>query len=130
MITDRRIQARANLRTPLVLLRGGCAEPIGTETENVSVEGFFCYVNILLSPGERLHFLLELPPWPSDTCDSAVVYIQGTAEVMRVCARDSLVALGVGCHVKNYRVLKVSETFARESVLSDFLDACRNRADL
>lgn len=104
MTSERRTQSRSDLRVPLFLLAPGWHAPIQTETENLSMDGFYCYAPKALAPGEHVRFLLFLPAATREP-EGATTCIQGAAEVVRVATEASRTDFGIGCRVTNYRVL-------------------------
>ncbi len=104
MITERRVQSRSNLRVPLLLLAQGWALPVRTETENVSMDGFFCRTRELFAPGDRFKFLLLLPAAARDS-DAKITCLQGTAEVVRIRSSAPGGEYAIGCRMSAYRVI-------------------------
>src|SRR3954453_15345988 len=84
MLIERRSCPRTELRVPLYLLPSGASLPVRTETENVGVDGFFCYSKHFFSPGERIKFLLLLPSAPVDSGSGSGIRVAGHAEITRV----------------------------------------------
>jgi hypothetical protein len=89
----------------LFLLPAGPSALIETQTENVSMNGFFCYSDRLFPPGERLRFLLRLSPGGGETNAGKSVYLDGLAEVVHVKIGSMSHRFGLGCRVDGYRVL-------------------------
>lgn len=105
MITERRGQSRTSLRVPLLLLPCGWLRPIQTETENVSMDGFFCRTHEAFAPGDQLKFLLLLPAAVTDSEPTRATCLQGIAEVVRVVACATGHGFSIGCRLSGYRVL-------------------------
>ncbi len=114
MTTERRGQSRTSLRVPLLLLPDGWSRPIPTETENVSMDGFFCRTREAFAPGDRLKFLLLLPNAVTDSEGTRATYLQGIAEVVRVVSGTSSDSFSIGCRLSDYRVLTNPELSAVE----------------
>lgn len=114
MTTERRGQSRTSLRVPLLLLPYGWLRPIQTETENVSMDGFFCRTREAFVPGDRLKFLLLLPNAVKDSEPARATCLQGIAEVVRVVAGASGHSFSIGCRLSDYRVLTNPELSAVE----------------
>ena len=114
MTTERRSQSRTSLRVPLLLLPCGWLRPIQTETENVSMDGFFCRTREAFAPGDRLKFLLLLPTAVKDSEATKATCLQGIAEVVRVVACASEYGFSIGCRLSGYRVLTNAELSATE----------------
>jgi|SRR5579884_1493300 len=122
MTTEHRSRPRTNLHVPLYLLPVGSSELIQTETENVSMSGFFCYSSRLHAPGERFRFLLRLSPSASDAQPARPVYLDGLAEVVHVRIGHSAQGFGLGCRVEGYRVLPQSEISDRAEIIGILSD--------
>jgi len=120
MITERRVQSRSNLRVPLLLLANGWSVPIRTETENLSMDGFFCHTEELFAPGDRLQFLLLLPAAARNS-DAKVTCLQGAAEVVRVRASAPERDYTIGCRLSGYRVITKFDPASEEmsAILSE-----------
>ncbi len=110
MTSERRAQSRSNLRAPVFVLRAGCTTALRTETEDVSMDGFFFYTHEPFAPGERLHFLLFLPAPARSAADAKTVGLQGLAEVTRVVTSPLRSEFGIGCRLVSYRVLPNIDT--------------------
>ncbi len=127
MIIERRDQSRSNLRVPLLLLAHGWPVPLRTETDNVSMDGFFCHTQEVFAPGDRLRFLLLLPAPARDSEPAKATCLQGTAEVVRVVACASGTDFGIGCRLSNYRVV-TNIDLASEEMLAILSQAGRFEA--
>jgi len=121
---ERRTQPRTNLRLPVFLISPDRAIPVHTQTEDLSMEGFFCYTQELFAPGQRLRFLLLLPTARKDA-QSRAMYLLGTAEVTRVSAGSSGTDFGVGCRLSEYRVLTSLDALNEESIVAALVDPPR-----
>jgi hypothetical protein len=129
MTPERRSYARTNLRVPLFLLPMGSSVPIRTETENVGIDGLFCYVRHLLSPGDRVRFLLFLPAAARVPQSEKGMCVHGEVQVVRVTVGPSQYTYGVGCRLTSYRVLPKSDALTFEEVLNTVFDMGRRHAD-
>jgi hypothetical protein len=119
MNTDRRSHIRVNLRLQLFLAASGASMPIRTETENVSMDGFFFHSEQLFPPGECLHFLLVLPGAAAGTMHSArVMCLKGAVEVVRVTASTAGPGFGIACRMSNYSVLLNPNVSTEEQILA------------
>ena len=116
MIQEHRSRPRTNLHAPLFLLPGGTSVLTETQTENVSMNGFFCYTDQLFPPGERLRFLLKLSPSGGETNVGKSVYLDGVAEVVHVKVGSLSRRFGLGCRVDGYRVLPQTDFSGREDI--------------
>ena len=121
MPIERRSCPRAELRVPLYLLPSGSTVPIRTETENVGVDGFFCYSRFFFSPGEYIKFVLLLPSAPVDPDSSFGIRVGGEAEVTRVSVGPIHLNYGVACRLRSYHVLPASDLLAIDEILSTML---------
>lgn len=118
MCIERRSCPRAELRVPLYLLPSGSSVPIRTETENVGVDGFFCYSRHFFSPGERVKFLLLLPSAPGDAASTLGIQVGGEAEITRVSVGPLHLNYGVACRLRSYHVLPSSTLLPVDEILS------------
>lgn len=118
MTTERRSYGRTNLRVPVFLLPMGSSVSIRTETENVGVEGFFCYVRCLFSPGDRLKFLMVLPSAARESQSATGMCVHGEIEVVRVVVGPSHSTYGIGCRLCSYRILPESDLLNLDELLA------------
>ena len=116
MTNDHRSRPRTNLRSPLFLFFPESDALIETETENVSMEGFFCHVTRLYAPGERFRFLLRLAPAAADQQGAKPVYLDGMAEVVHVRIGNPTQLFGIGCRIDGYCVLPESQVAGRDDI--------------
>jgi hypothetical protein len=123
MLTERRSCPRAELRVPLYLLSPGASVPIRTETENVGVDGFFCYSKFFFSPGERVKFLMLLPSAPVESDPSFGIRVGGEAEITRVSVGPVHLNYGVACRLRSYHVLPASDLLPADEILISMLDS-------
>lgn len=122
MATERRNQPRTNLRVPLYLLPKGASAPIQTETEDLSLEGFYCYTERFFTPGEQCQFLMLLPPATKSSLALGGICLQGCVEVVRLTVTTDL-KYGLGCHLMSYRVLSSPEFLTPEGIMSALSEA-------
>lgn len=87
--------------------------------------GLFCYSADLFAPGERLRFLLLLTPNVRDPAMSKPVYLDGVMEVQHVTAGASPLGFGLGCLLKNYRVLPDADLHTLDDIYAVLLKPCR-----
>src|SRR4051794_12178774 len=118
MLIERRSCPRTELRVPLYLLPSGARVPIRTETENVGVDGFFCYSRHFFSPGERVKFLLVLPSAPVDSASCAGIQVGGEAEITRVSVGPMPVNYGIACRLRSYHILPASDLLTVDEIFS------------
>jgi hypothetical protein len=118
MTTERRSYARTNLRVPVCLLPMGSSVSIRTETENVGVDGFFCYTRCLFSPGDRLKFLLVLPTAARESQSATRMCVHGEIEIARVALGRSHCMYGIGCRLCSYRILPESDLLNLDELLA------------
>ena len=104
MTTEHRNRPRTNLRAVLFLLSANGLELVETQTENVSMSGFFCYSKHLFAPGEQIRFLMKLSAG-RELPAAIPMCLEGCAEVIRVTVGGSSAPFALGCHVESYRVL-------------------------
>jgi hypothetical protein len=117
MAIERRNQPRTNLRVPLYLLRMEDTIPIRTETEDLSLEGFYCYTERFFSPGEHCQFLMLLPPATKGSLGLGGLCLHGSMQVVRQTTTSDM-RYGLGCKLVSYRVLSNSEFLTPEGIVS------------
>lgn len=100
---------------PLFLVRSGSSVALRTETENVTMDGFFCYVKELFCPGERLSFLLLLPAAADRPQQAKATYLKGKVEVIHLIADSD--RCGMGCRMSHYRVISNSDLPSTEEIV-------------
>ena len=128
MTTDRRSCARTNLRVPLFLLPLGSSVPIRTETENVGIDGLFCYVSHLFSPGDRVRFLLFLPAAARELQSAAGMSVHGEVQIVRITVGPLPCTYGVGCRLTSYRVIPNSDALTIEELSDTVFEMGRRQA--
>jgi len=128
MTTERRSYARTNLRVPLFLLPIGSSVPIRTETENVGIDGLFCYVRHPFSPGDHARFLLFLPAAAREPQSATGMCVHGEVQIVRITVGPSQCTYGVGCRLTSYRVLPNSAALTLEELSDTVFEVGRRQA--
>jgi hypothetical protein len=123
MTTERRSYARTNLRVPLFLLPMGSSVPFRTETENVGIDGLFCYIRHPFSPGDRVRFLLFLPAAAREPQSATGMCVHGEVQITRVTVGPPQYTYGVGCRLTSYRILPRSNLLGLEEILNTVFEA-------
>jgi hypothetical protein len=100
---------RTPLRFPLSLFPIGTSEPVETQTEEVGMDGFFCYTRRLFVPGELFEFALLLSAGAGIPITVQPCYMRGVAEVIHVTVESSGWAFGIDCRVSSYRVSSAAD---------------------
>jgi hypothetical protein len=121
IMVERRTHARTNLRVPIFVLPVGASAPIQSETENVSIDGFFFYTHDFFSPGDLLKFVLFLPAAASEADSAAGVCIHGEAEITRISIGPVHAGYGIGCQLRTYRVLPDPDALALAETVTTIL---------
>ncbi len=103
-IKERRRRTRFDLRWLVSLSRSGRTEPIRTNTENLSSDGFYCLCREPLRAGEELLCLLSVPPQGRSE-EPPWLVMECKVRVIRVNEDRGL--LGVGCQIESYSVLRL-----------------------
>lgn len=103
MNIDRRSHIRVNLRLQLFLVCSETPNPIRTETENMSMDGFFFHSAQMLLPGEHLKFLLVLPGVADVLQPARAMYLKGTGQVVHLAVSAGDSGFGIGCRISKYR---------------------------
>ncbi len=120
MTIERRNHPRTNLRLPVFLLPRDSAFPIRTQTENIGVDGFFCSTEYPFSLGDRVKFLLFLPPAATEPQSTIGMCVHGEAEITRVSIGPHA-TYGVGCGLSAYRVIPDSEVLSADEAVAEIL---------
>jgi len=123
MTTERRRYARSNLRLPLFLFPIGSAVPLRTQTENVGLDGLFCYTQHLFSPGDRLGAFLFLPAADGQSQAPRGMCLHAEVQIIRVTIGPLHSHYGIGCRLNGYRVLPQPDLHTLETVLGTVLEA-------
>jgi len=109
-VQERRRRPRLRLAYSLRLYRFGEAFPIDTTTEDISCEGFFCFIDYPFSVGESLECELVISG-PTMRADQDMV-LRCRADVVRVVPQADHTFFGVGCQLSDY-------TFSKRTVESE-----------
>ena len=103
-IHERRKQRRLPLRWPIRLT----APPLGTintKTENLSAQGFFCFLESTLALGSILDCSLTIPNY-NPAAAEAMRSILCQAEVVRLEVSGKKSGIGVGCRILDFTLAK------------------------
>jgi len=103
---------------PLFLLSADKSDVTQAATEDISLDGFFCYTNVLFAPGERVSFMLLFPEVTRDSHIAKATYLHGTAEVTRVSLGHAHMEFGIGCRLMTYRVLSHRDLLKAEDIMN------------
>jgi hypothetical protein len=90
-------------------------------TENIAIDGFFCYCRYPFSPGDRLKFLLLLPATDDHSRTGTGMYLCGHVEVVRVTVDGSQRGSGIGCRITGYSVLPDSDSLSLEQAFTEMI---------
>lgn len=123
MDIDLRSHTRVNLRLPLFLISCASSSTIRSETEDVSMDGFFFCSAQMFSPGECLEFLLVLPGVAVALQPTRAMCLKGSVEVVRMTAFAGGSEFGIGCRMTSYRVIMNSDLLTSDEILATLLDA-------
>ncbi len=123
MNLERRTHTRTNLRVPIFLLPKDRTIPIRTYTENIGIDGFFCSTEYLFSPGDRVRFLLFLPPAATEPQSTVGFCVQGEAEVTRVSIGAMHEGYGVGCGLRAYKVVPDLDVLSADEEVVNILQS-------
>jgi hypothetical protein len=121
MLIERRSHTRSNLHVPLFLFPAGSTEPVRTETENIAIDGFFCFCSHPFSPGDHITFLLLLPN-AGNSAKTSKVYLCGEVEVVRISIRAIPNGYGVGCRIASYGVLPDCDSLDLDQALAAVIE--------
>ena len=103
-IRERRKQRRLPLHWPIRV----SSNPLGTlktKTENLSAQGFYCFLDTSPTPGAILECHLTVPNYgPTDS--AAIRSIRCQAEVVRLEARGTEPGFGVACRILDFKLAK------------------------
>jgi len=103
MDNDRRKSPRLALKLPVVLTRRNQTAPISSETEDISITGFYCLTEEPLAPGEVLECRISLPE-SNAIMPGSQICLEAEAEVLRVALDHRSTAYGCACRIIDYRV--------------------------
>ena len=107
MTVDRRKFPRVKLHLPVRLYSSEDALPTETETVDISRDGFYCVTDRPFEPGARLRCVLVLPNAGLD--GSGHVRLEGTVEVIRISVGSGARDFGLGCCLRDYRLIEGTE---------------------
>lgn len=107
MTVDRRKFPRVKLHLPVRLYSSEDSLPTETETVDISRDGFYCVTDRPFEPGARLRCVLVLPD--AGPGGSGHVRLEGTAEVIRISVSSGARAFGIGCCLREYRLVEGAE---------------------
>ena len=101
---ERRSRERADVHWQVRLIRDAHQEPVVTDTENLSPDGFYCLSSELFVPGEYLECHILVPTHARRTSE-VFLNLQCLAQVVRVEPPLSGQKCGLACRIEAYRVL-------------------------
>ena len=107
MTVDRRKFPRIKLHLPVRLYSSEDSLPTETETVDISRDGFYCATDRPFEPGARLRCVLVLPD--AGPGGSGHVRLEGTVEVIRISVGSGARAFGIGCCLRDYRLVESME---------------------
>jgi c-di-GMP-binding flagellar brake protein YcgR len=100
---ERRRTPRVSLHWTLHLICDGTSNPLRTQSRDISRDGFYCFLNQPLKPGDRVKCDIVVPTHrPHDRDD--VVYLRCNAMVLRVEKLGNLTEFGIACQIEDYCV--------------------------
>ena len=103
-ILERRKQRRLPLHWPL-RVSGNPMGTLKTKTENLSAQGFYCFLESSPLPGAILECKLTVPNYGSIDSE-ALRSIVCQAEVVRLEARGIEAGFGVGCRILDFKLAR------------------------
>lgn len=100
---ERRARSRLPVRWPLrILPANGSGEALEATTENLSSQGFYCWVTRAFKPGDTVRCLIDLP---SPAGNPRRLSLHCVAEVVRNdCGPDGGL-FGLACRIVEYEIL-------------------------
>jgi|SRR5208283_983574 len=99
---DRRRRYRAPVNWLVQFHWPGALEPLETETENLSSDGFYCRLKAAPAPGEIVDCTLHVPA-RRPQAPGGMLAVRCRVHVVRVEEPDSQGRYGIGCHIDDYR---------------------------
>jgi hypothetical protein len=93
------------------MCRSESSEAFPAETRDISSDGFFCYADEPFGIGEILHCLIMLPD-PAGSESGSGVCIEGTAEVVHIVADGSPSSFGLGCRIREFKIVSAAVRMA------------------
>lgn len=100
---DRRKRRRQNLKYPLLFRRAN-ESAVASETENFTLDGFYCLVSHPFAPEERLDCVVALPYDPTHPERRHLCFLIASVVVIHL-ALDDLQRFGLGCQIASYQVV-------------------------
>jgi PilZ domain len=102
---DRRRSLRAELNWSLYLTCDRVRHSIHTQSENISKDGFYCFVKQPIPPGEVVQCDIAVPAHnPNDPHD--VLYLRCRARVLRLEKAAIGDDFGLACRIEDYSVIR------------------------
>lgn len=106
--TERRKSQRVALHWTLYLACAGTGHPVCTKTTNISSDGFYCYLDRTVSPGDQFECDIVVPTHDQrDPRD--VVYLHCRAQAVRVEKIDTGPHFGLACRIEDYCLMRGSD---------------------
>jgi len=100
---ERRACFRLPVRWPLrIATSNGKELTLDGMTENLSSQGFYCWVHRAFRPGDALHCVIEFPHRPS--LSARRLRLRCEAEVVRSECGPEAGLYGVACRIKDYSI--------------------------
>jgi len=103
-IMERRKRARVALRWQLTLLRKGEGHELRSETKNISSEGFYCFCDEAVTPGDRLDCVI-MTPLRAGLESPDVLRLYCRVRVARVELSPDGQKYGIGFRIEDYSVV-------------------------
>jgi hypothetical protein len=109
---ERRARERVTLRCAAYVFMDGVPGVIRATTTNISSCGLFCHSDVQLPPGERFRCLIEMTPDGFRSGNGSTL-LECFLEVVRTVEQGS--ELGMGCRIREYRLLRAQESHLPET---------------
>lgn len=106
---ERRRRTRVLVHWPLCFFSVGGTEVIETTTTDLSSDGFYCVANAPFVPGEIRECTLGVPTNRRNGGER-IQPIQCRVRVIRVEALGEGGLFGIGCHIEDYRFVRVGNS--------------------
>ncbi|MGB9605607.1 MAG: PilZ domain-containing protein [Bryobacteraceae bacterium] len=106
------VERRARLRLPVhwplrIMPPNGGEEVLDSVTENLSSQGFYCWISRALAPGDCLRCVIEFPS--RSAASARRLRLHCHAEVVRSERGPQPGMFGIACRIKEYSVEAVDE---------------------